>query len=99
RSALCGLGVLCGSFGISPCTTSRMRAVAAIPAFGLIGGACAGLAVPVPHALAYGLMAGAAAGALLALWRERVPWIAGFVVAGLAGGGGLSLAGARGAAP
>jgi len=66
-----------------------VRAVAAIPAFGLIAGSVVGLAISVPHALAYGVMAGAAAGALLALRREQTPWIAGFVVAGFAAGGAL----------
>ena len=66
-----------------------MRVVAAIPAIGLIAGSAAGLAVPVPHAIAYVVMAGAAAGAVFALWRARASWLAGCVVAGFAAGGAL----------
>ena len=66
-----------------------MRVVAAIPAIGLITGSAAGLAVTVPGALAYVVMAGAGAGAVLALRRGRVSWLAGCVGVGFAAGGVL----------
>jgi competence protein ComEC len=66
-----------------------VRVVAALPAIGLLAGAAAGLAFTVPHALAYGAMAGAGAGAALACGNGRVSWLAACVVLGFVAGGAL----------
>src|SRR4051812_38617937 len=48
-----------------------------------------GLAIAVPHALAYGVIAAAVGGALVALRRERTSWLGGCVVVAFAAGGAL----------
>ena len=67
-----------------------MRAVAVIPAIGLIAGSAAGLLLPaIPKTAAYVVMAVAVAGALLALRAERALWLVCCVVVGFAAGGAL----------
>jgi competence protein ComEC len=66
-----------------------VRVVTAIPAIGLVAGAAVGLAVTVPHALAYAVMGGAWAGAALAFRGERISWLAACIVVGFAVGGAL----------